>query len=186
LYSVAANLATTLWILPRSAAMILLPTMAAGGADVSFEQAARLGRLVLVLSAGAGAAVALLAGSGIGFLYGRDFAGAAGPFAILLIGCVPFSLCIVQAGALGALNRQDVNLAAAGAGLLVTIVLDLLLIPRFGIVGAAAASATSYIVTAAVVARVFWRIGLIAPRAAFFPQRGDLRYVTDGLKSLLR
>jgi len=68
----------------------------------------------------------------------------------------------------------------------VTIVLDMLLIPRFGIIGAATASAASYIVTAAVVARAFSKISSVPSRAALFPQRGDLRYVTDGLKSILR
>jgi O-antigen/teichoic acid export membrane protein len=186
LYSLAGNLAMMLWILPRSAAAVLLPAVAAGDAGTSFEQVARLGRLILAVSAVVGVAAAFLANLWIGLLYGQDFVGAAGAFAVLAIGCVPFSLCVVQAGALAGLNRQEINLAASGVGLIVTVVLDVCLIPRFGISGAAAASAASYIVTTAVVARAFSRIGSVPLTAALFPQRGDLRYVRDGLKNLLR
>lgn len=186
LYSLAANLGMMLWILPRSTSTVLLPAMAAGDRGASFEQAARLGRLVLVASAAAAVPAALLAGQWIGLFYGEDFVGAAKAFAILLVGCVPFSLCVVQAGALAAVNQQRVNLTASGVGLLVTIVLDLSLIPRFGITGAAIASAASYVVTTAVVAIAFSRIGSVPLRATFLLQRGDLRYVTDGVKILLR
>src|SRR5262249_27350554 len=116
----------------------------------------------------------------------REFVGAAKAFVVLLIGCIPFTLCVVLAAALAAVNRQSVNLTASAAGLLVTIVLDLLLIPRFGMTGAAVASAASYIVTTAVVARAFSRIGSVPLRSILLLQRGDLNYVTDGVKSLLR
>jgi O-antigen/teichoic acid export membrane protein len=43
-----------------------------------------------------------------------------------------------------------------GAGLVVTVVLDLLLIPRFQEVGAAVASSSAYIATTAVLLLVFW------------------------------
>jgi O-antigen/teichoic acid export membrane protein len=160
--------------------------MAAGDTGASVEQAARLGRLVLAASTAVGLPAALLGGQWIGLLYGRDFVGAAEAFAILVIGCVPFGLCVVQAAALAALNQQTINLTASCAGLVVTVVLDLLLIPRFGIIGAAVASAVSYLVTTVVVVRAFSSICSVSLGAALVLRRGDLNYVTDGLKNLLR
>src|SRR5262249_23504828 len=80
LYSLAANLAMMLWILPRSMSTALLPAMAAGDSEASFEQAARLGRLVLLASAMVSVPAALLAGQWIEFFYGREFVGAAKAF----------------------------------------------------------------------------------------------------------
>jgi O-antigen/teichoic acid export membrane protein len=186
LYSLAGNLAMMLWVLPRSTSTVLLPAMAAGDPGASIQQAARLGRVVLLVSAGVGGVAAFSGRHWIELFYGRDFEGSAGAFAVLLIGCVPFSLCVVQAAALGALNHLRVNLAASSLGFFVTILLDLFLVPRFGIIGAAAASSASYLVTAAVVAKAFSAISSIPLRATVLPQRGDLSYVSDGLKTLLR
>jgi O-antigen/teichoic acid export membrane protein len=186
LYSLASGLAMMLWIIPRSAATVLGPAMAAGDAGATFEQAARLGRLVFLGSVMLAVLAAVFGAAWIGLLYGTAFAPAAGPFAVLLLGCVPFTLCVVQAAALGAVDRQEANLAAACVGLVVTVILDVLLIPRFGILGAAAASAISYLATTAVVLRAFTRTGSFPVSACVLPERGDLRYVIDGLKNLLR
>ena len=53
-------------------------------------------------------------------------------------------------------GRPGLNSVAMGAGLVVTVVLDLLLIPRFQAVGAAVASSSAYIATTAVLLLVFW------------------------------
>jgi O-antigen/teichoic acid export membrane protein len=186
IYSLAANLAMMLWILPRSISTVLLPALAADDSNASVQMAARFGRLVLVGTAVLAVPVAIFSGSWISLLYGSDFGGAAGPFALLLLGCVPFTLCVVQAGALGGLNRLDVNLTASTVGLAVTVALDFVLIPRYGIRGAAVASAASYLVTTAIVAVAFARIGSLTLRASILPTRDDVAYAIDGLRSLLR
>jgi O-antigen/teichoic acid export membrane protein len=186
LYSLASGLAAMLWIIPRSAATVLGPAMAAKDAGATLQQAARIGRLVLLGSATLAVLPAAFGAAWIRLLYGAAFAACAGPFAVLLLGCVPFTLCVVQASALGALDRQEVNLAASSVGLVVTVILDVLLIPRFGILGAASASAVSYISTTAVVLRAFTQAGSLPISACLVPARGDLRYVIDGLKNLLR
>jgi O-antigen/teichoic acid export membrane protein len=186
LYSLGSGLAMMLWILPRSAATVLGPAMAAKDAGATLEQAARIGRLVFFGSVVLAVLLAAFGATWIGFLYGAAFTPSAGPFAVLLLGCAPFTLCVVQASALSALDRQGVNLAASSVGLVVTVILDVLLIPRFGILGAAAASAISYLATTAVVLGAFTRAGSLSISACILPERGDLRYVLDGLKNLLR
>ena len=122
----------------------------------------------------------------LGLLYGEDFVGSAAPFAVLLLGCVPFTLCVILAAALAGLNLQRVNLMASLVGLVATVVLDVALIPRYGIVGAAAASAVSYLVTTAVVVRAFSRTASLPALSCVVPRARDLGYVIDGLKGLLR
>ena len=186
LYSLAANLAMMLWLLPRAASSVLMPAMAADGSDVSFHQAARVARILTAMVILITVPVAALAGVWLPLLYGSDFAPSVTPLILLLLGSAPFALCIIQAGVLGGMNRVDVNLKASLVGLVATIVLDFLLIPRYGIHGAAAASAVSYILTTAVVTVAFARIGSISVRSTFLPEVADFQYIKNGLKSLLR
>lgn len=185
LYVLGANLAAMLWMLPRSASTVLMPAMAQDG-GTSEAGAARLGRLVLSSTMLLALPLALSSVWWIPLLYGRDFVGSAVPFVVLLVGSVPYALCILLGAALGARARLEVHLTAAGAGLVVTIVLDILLIPSFGIIGAAVASSVSYLVTTMVVVRAFARLGGLPLRACLIPQRGDIAYVIDGFKSVLR
>jgi O-antigen/teichoic acid export membrane protein len=186
IYSLAASLAMTLWVLPRSTSTVLMPAMASGDAGAGFPQAARLARLVFVVTAALAVPVALFARAWLGLLYGEAFVASAAPFMVLLLGCVPFTLCVILAAALAGVNRQDVNLMASLVGLVATVALDLALIPRYGILGAAAASAVSYLVTTAVVVWVFSRIAELPARACVVPETRDFGYVRDGLQGLLR
>lgn len=186
IYSLAASLAMTLWMLPRSTSTVLMPAMASGEPGAGFPQAARFGRLVFGVTALGAVPLAVFARTWLGLLYGDAFTASAGPFVVLLLGCVPFTICVVLASALAGVDRQEVNLSASLAGLIVTVVLDVLLIPRWGIMGAAAASALSYLVTTAVVVLAFSRIAALPALGCVLPGRRDLSYAWDGLKSLLR
>ena len=186
LYSLAASLAMTLWVLPRSTSTVLMPAMASGDPSAGFPEAARLARLVFGVTAALSIPLALFARTWLGVLYGHDFVASAAPFTVLLLGCVPFTLCVILAAALAGVNRQDVNLGASLVGLVATVALDFALIPRYGIVGAAAASAVSYLVTTGVVVWVFSRIAALPALACVVPAARDFGYVRDGLKGLLR
>lgn len=186
LYSLSANLAMMFSILPRSISTVLLPAMAAQSSDVSLAQACRVARLVMAINVLVAVPAALLAGWWLPLLYGAGFGGATRPFAILLLGCAPFALCVVLAGVLAGMNRADVNLRASLLGLIATVVLDLALIPRYGIEGAAVASATSYLVTTTFVAISFAQIAGLPLWATLLPVPQDFRYLINGVKSLLR
>lgn len=186
LYSLAASLAGMLWLLPRALSTVLLPATAAGDEGAGLAETARLGRLALAGTVAVAIPMGLLAPWWITLMYGDAFTAAAKPLVLLLLGSAPFSLCVVQAGVLAGMNRQKVNLGASVAGLVVTVVLDILLIPPYGIAGAAVASSASYLVTTVVVLRSFARLGSMSSLKCTVVQRGDLLYVRDGLKSLLR
>lgn len=186
LYSLAGNLAAMFALLPRAVSTVLLPVMASPGSDVSLAQAARVARILMMLNIFVALPVALAAPWWLPFLYGADFSASAWPFTILLVGCAPFALCVVQAGVLAGINRVDVNMKASTLGLAVTLILDFTLIPKYGINGAAVASSASYLVTTAYVAVSFARIGQLPLRAIVLPAPDDIRYLVNGLKNLLR
>jgi O-antigen/teichoic acid export membrane protein len=186
LYSLASSLAMMLWMLPRAGASVLLPATAAGDVGATAAHAARMSRVSVGVGAALMAPLVPFARWWIALLFGEDFAESATPFVILLAGCIPFIASIVLASSLAGVNRLDINLRASGAGLIVTVVLDILLIPKWGLEGAAVASAASYLVTTGIVVASFSQMHGIPIRAYLIPTRSDLKYVVDGFRRLLR
>jgi O-antigen/teichoic acid export membrane protein len=80
-------------------------------------------------------------------VYGADFKGAVVPAQIILLGLMLEGVAGVISGFLYGTGRPGLNSWAMGAGLTVTLVLDLVLIPPYGATGAAIASAAAYITT---------------------------------------
>lgn len=80
-------------------------------------------------------------------LYGEAFHHAVLPARIILVGLVLEGVAGVLTAFLYGIGRPGLNSWAMGAGLVVTVILDLLLIPPFGSTGAAVASASAYLVS---------------------------------------
>lgn len=80
-------------------------------------------------------------------LYGAEFHRAVLPARIILVGLVLEGVAGVLSAYLYGIGRPGLNSWAMGAGLAVTVALDLLLIPPFGSTGAAVASASAYLVS---------------------------------------
>lgn len=77
-------------------------------------------------------------------LYGKEFTNSAAPFKILLIGMIFTAMSQLFSIMLFSKGRNNVALLANSVGLVSTVILDLLLIPKYGIIGAAWATSASY------------------------------------------
>ena len=97
-------------------------------------------------------------------LYGAGFRAAITPAHIILFGLALEGVAAVITAFLYGVGRPGLNSWGMAAGLVVTIVLDLLLIPHFGANGAAVASAVAYATGTVALAYFFWRV---APNRAF-------------------
>jgi len=83
-------------------------------------------------------------------LYGTEFTNSGGPFNILLIGMVFTAMSQLFSIMLFSKGKNNIALLANSVGLIATIVFDILLIPKYGIIGAAAATTLSYFLLFAV------------------------------------
>jgi lipopolysaccharide/colanic/teichoic acid biosynthesis glycosyltransferase len=147
IYAVASKYAEILRLIPIAAYWVLYPRFARSDAVVAAASSRRL-----MLRAGAVTAVialplALAAGAVVPTLFGHPFAGAVLPAQILFIGLAPEGAAGVITAFLYGRGRPGLNSLAAGTGLIVTVVLDVILIPRLGAVGAAIASSAAYLTT---------------------------------------
>ncbi len=171
IYAVAAKYAEFLRLLPIAANWVLYPQFARSEAGHAKKTSRSL-----ILRAGAITAVAsipLAVGASfvIPILFGQVFTGAVLPARILLIGLAAEGVGGVVTAFLFGRGRPGLNSLAAGAGVLVTLVLDLILIPRYGAVGAAVASSAAYLTTTATLVGWYWhttrRIDRHAPPPVF-------------------
>ena len=135
---------------------VFYPRYARAGGRVAAAQARamipRLGALTLV------AAVPLAPASAVFFpwIFGHAFQAAVLPAQILLVELVAEGVGGIVTPYLYGEGRPGLNSLAMGAGVVVTVVLDVLLIPTFQAVGAAVASSAAYTTTTIVLLLVFW------------------------------
>ncbi|MEP7060183.1 MAG: oligosaccharide flippase family protein, partial [Actinomycetota bacterium] len=79
--------------------------------------------------------------------YGSQFRGAVAPSWVLLAGLSGSTIGAIISAFLYGVGRPGLNSLALGGGLVMTVILDVTLIPRYGVMGAAIASAVAYTTT---------------------------------------
>jgi O-antigen/teichoic acid export membrane protein len=146
-YAIASRFAELLRLPPLAVNYVLYPDFASRGTSAAVR-ARRLIPTVGVVTAAAALPLGLAAIVVIPVLYGPAFKEAVAPTMVLLIGLSAGGVAGVITAFLYADGRPGLNSLAQIAGLVVTLVLDLTLIPRFGVMGAAWASTMAYLTTA--------------------------------------
>ena len=186
LYTIAVTLAETIYQVSVSAAIVLAPRVAAGEAVEGDKATGRVSRMVLVISLAAAVALGAVAPLLIRVLFGSRFAGSAIAVWLLLPGIVAFSVSRVLSSYLLGRNKQHIDFGASLAGLVVTIALDLLLIPPYGFGGAAAASSVAYTVTLLV--NLVWvvRHSTLGAGDLLLPSWEDFRIILVRTRALVR
>jgi stage V sporulation protein B len=146
-YNVSQRLTT---ILPTTFWRVLFPTMSSYFGSGNKEKMRRLfflsTRYLAFVSFPVGVGGAILAYPLLHFLYGHDFVGAQRPLQIMFLASMLTSLSNPGAAILYGYEKQSFIYKLGGIMALVNIGLDILLIRRFGAVGAATAYAFTTVV----------------------------------------
>ncbi|MGH9278678.1 MAG: polysaccharide biosynthesis C-terminal domain-containing protein [Acidimicrobiales bacterium] len=139
-------------------------------------------RLTLLASVLVSAAIAVASPLLLPVLYGQEFARAVGPLLLLLPGTVVFCASMVGESFLTATGRPGRVTFAELSGLALTLVGLPIVVPRWGIVGAAILSSVSYSVVLAVCVTFLRQGGPVSLRI----QRTDLVAFADLARNLSR
>lgn len=147
-YAVASKYAELLRLPGLAITYVLYPRLAVRDRKEAGKDVASLLPRAFILTAVAAvplaAAVPLLP-----MIYGDSFTGAMIPAYILLFGLIGEGVAGLISAYLYGVGRPGANSLALGVSVLVTIALDLLLIPQYHAVGAAIASAAAYLTSSA-------------------------------------
>ncbi len=152
LYSVAATFAELLRLVPTSIGQVLLHRVATAGSSAS--QVAQSYKKALLLSAAPVAAFLVIGDSLLVLVFGDAYAPSATPFRILVIGEIAVASFLLDSSVLAGRNVAAGASLCAGGGLAVITILDVWLIKRHGIEGAAWASLAGYVFMAVAARRL--------------------------------
>ncbi len=169
-YAVATALTELLWVIPDGTAQIALPSAATADADAL----PAVFRLSLTATAVAGVFLSLVAAPVLRILFGSAYAPGARTVPFLAAAAVAGGAWKMLSADLAARHSTRDRFTSATVGLMMMVAADLVLIPAFGLTGAAAGAALGYVAATVIVLRV-WCATTGRPASALFGIRaGDL------------
>jgi O-antigen/teichoic acid export membrane protein len=174
LYSVAVAWAEGLFFLPEALTAVLRPDIVRSSSADAGQRTATAFRLAVLLTLPMVAALVVLAPVLCIGAFGHAFAGSVPQLRVLAPGAFGMVGLKMLGNALVARGRPMLSNVAVGAAFIVTIALDVALIPGHGGTGAAIASTVAY-TSGGIVAVVIFARTLALPLRALGPGAADLR-----------
>ena len=154
LYSVAVGLAEKIWVFSQSASIVLFPRISAERNEKKLKEFTPIVcRNILFLSFLISLVLIVFSRWIIILLYSEKFAAATPALCVLLIGTTAVSASRILSNDLAGRNRFRENIYINIFSVIVNIILNILMIPKFGILGSAIATAISYLLM--LILRVF-------------------------------
>jgi len=154
-YAVATKVAETFRPLSAAFTFVLRPMIASLSVSEARAQGVALYRRVFALNLVLVFIMAFAGGPIIIRMFGPDFAAAVPAFQILLIGLAALGGAGVLNGYNVGIGRPEFNSYTALAGLVITVIGDVTLIPPYSLMGAAFTSSVAYTVKAAALTFLF-------------------------------
>lgn len=148
IYTVAVNITEKLWLLSNAISTVLLPKLSQLSNDEDKRKLLTplIARWVFWLTLIASLILAAIGSYVIQLVFGSDFKEAYSVMLVLIPGIVVGACSKVLANDIAARGRPELNLATSWVVVIFNIVGNIVLIPRFGIQGAAAATSFAYVV----------------------------------------
>lgn len=183
-YGVAFALAEIAWFLPNAAGTVLFPRLSNAPLEDVHRLTARASRVILALTALTALAVAL-ASALVPVVYSRPYWRSIPPLLILLPGVVMMTMHKLLGRNFASRDRQQFTVIASTVAFALILLLDVLLIPRLGVEGAALASSIGYLAAAVTLIIFFLRDSGLRPAEVLLIRREDLTAVLAALKTRL-
>ena len=185
-YYVAIQLGESMWIISKVVSTVLLPRLA----ELHDQETTRLQltplvcRLVVFLTFVAAVVVALIARPLL-LLWGPKFAIAATILMWMLPGIVMWSATRIIAYDFSARGRPELNSYLAGIVCVLNIALNVILIPRIGVLGGAISTTVAYTANTLATAYLYRQFSDLPSWKLFILQPEDLRLLRDAARLAL-
>lgn len=184
LYSIAVTLAEKVWLIPQSVGLVLFPKISNENNKNNLKNfTPTVCRNVLFITFLGLILLFIFSELIISLLYSRAFLGAVIPLKILTIGILTLSGWKILANDLYGRGKANLNMYINLAAVILNITLNILLIPKYGINGAAWASSISYTLTFMVMLIVFSTVSNNKIKDIIFIKKSDFKYYRNFLLS---
>lgn len=184
-YSLAVSMAELMFFFPNAVSTFFFPHVAGLSPEASARQVPLVSRVTLILTIVVGLVLAPVATLAI-FLVLPAFGPSLAPLFILLPGVVAVSISKVLGGYVSGLGRSGLNSFVNIVTVVSNVALNIVLIPTYGIVGAALASLVSYSLSSAMYSVIAGRLAGVAAIEFWIPRPADVRFATATAIGLVR
>jgi O-antigen/teichoic acid export membrane protein len=184
-YSVAVAWAEALWYLPTALAAVQRPDLVRAAKHEASRIAARIFRAAMFVTAACALVMVVAAPFLCVTIFGPEFQESVGMLRVLVIAAFGVAAVKLLGSALVTQGRPGLQSFAIGAGFVLSVTLDVILIPPFGGQGAAFAAAIAHTTAGLVVCTIFLRT-LGGGPTDLIPRIGDLRWFAAKLSARLR
>ena len=182
-FQIATGIAQRFWYFPNAMSVMLFPTLMAmekGSAEFSAKVCRNNLFMMIILAVVA----VFITRPVVVLLYGIEYEAVSYALYSLLWGIVIFPFYKFLASYFASERKLEICILASVIGLIANIGANVFLIPRYGIIGAGAASSISYSVLS-IVLLLFFRFSTgIGFRDILVPNREDFRAYGSGLKKV--
>ena len=185
IYAVAVTMTQSIWFIANAVAVVLLPRLTATDEADAARTTPVVCRNTLLLSALGALALGAVSPWLLKGLFGADFGPALAPLLWLLPGTVALAGSKILTSYIFSQGRPLTNSLITIASLAVTLVADFVLIPTFGVAGAAVASSLAYGVHFALSLIAYRRLSGGSIWEAVFVRGDDLRRYVEAARQRL-
>jgi O-antigen/teichoic acid export membrane protein len=184
IYSVTSGLAETLWYIPNALGTVMFSRAVDPRADAG-HIAAVLSRTTILVTLILAIPAFALGPRLVRIVYGSQFSDAGVALRLILPGVVAYSVVAVLSRYIVGRGRPGTGTLVLIAGLVANVACNLVLIPRFGIEGAAASSSISYGLTAILTVAVFRHLSGVGLVETLVVKRSDIVAVLRFIQALM-
>jgi O-antigen/teichoic acid export membrane protein len=184
LYTVAVSLAEGMWFIANSVGVVLLTSLTASDDEAAARMTPVVCRNTLLVTSIAAVGAAIVSPVLVPALFGSDFEDSVLPFIWLLPGMVAGAGTKILAAHVFSRGKPLINAQVGLAVLAVAISGALVLIPPFGVSGAAAASSLAYACGLALTALAYRRLSGGPIADCLVPRPSDATLYIEGVRNL--
>jgi O-antigen/teichoic acid export membrane protein len=177
-YTVATSIAELAWYIPDSVGTVLFPRLSLTTPEEIHPLTAEVARHTLFVTLFVASGLGAIGWFAVPLFYGEPYRPAIAPLLILLPGILSMAVYKVLTRNFSSRNRQQVSIVASTIALVANVGLNVWLIPRIGIVGAALSSLVAYTVAGGILLIAFCHDSGLPPHRVLFIQRADLARYT--------
>ena len=147
IYAIAFQLGEKLWMLSHAISVVILPKLSelTGNESRRIQITTIISRIVLAVSALGALCAAALAYPLISLVFGPEYKQSYLPFVLLLPGIVALASARVIANDIAARGKPELNLYMALCAAVLSVTGNLLVLPHFGVAGAAVVTSLVYL-----------------------------------------
>jgi O-antigen/teichoic acid export membrane protein len=185
IYSVALTFAELTLMIPAAIGFALFPHLTSESDLDRVRISSEVARLSVCLGLSSSIIVAIFGYPVIFLIFGQPFVSAYQPLLFFLPGLVAMTAVFAYTNYFSSIGKPLYSAGVFGVGIVVNVCLNMIVLPRYGIVGASIVASFSYMVIMVIFVVLISRIANVHWSSLIIPRKDDIALIWNKLNALL-